>query len=510
MPEYQLFWGDLHTHLEDIERGEEVLQYARQNIDFYAVLCYPFLWEEKKGLRIETVGQREEFLEPWSELQNLARSFHEPGRFVTFLGYEWHGNRTRYGDHNVIYFDESYPLDPAWTLEELYQNLRTRKGIAIPHHTAYLPGQRGKDWSVFDEELSPVMEIFSIHGSSEGCDTPRPLDSNTSMGPRTSGGSFQDALNRGYRIGVIASNDYAGLPGRWGIGRAGVWAEELTRKAIWDAIVSRRTYAVTGDRIVLDVRAEGKPMGSLISAGSSVDVEVFVTASCALDRIELIHNGIVEDTYCHSGKWEREAAESARFKFLFEAGWGPASDYGHSPRDWHWNCHLRLQAGKIVSIEKCFTLLGQRINSLDDTHCSFELLTAGRTLRNPFGMTQGLIFEVEGSPETRLHFEVEEQKFSVSLQELLSGAKLIPLLEESIQRTYRFFGLKREEVENPDTYYHNARKLKLHRAYPERAYRLKHTFRRVPVKRGRNYIYIRVSQRNNQFAWSSPIWIDAS
>jgi len=69
-----------------------------------------------------------------------------PGTFVTFVGYEWHGNRTYYGDHNVFYFDEDNPLDDTDDLPVLFENLKRRRGIAIPHHTAYQVHQRGKDW----------------------------------------------------------------------------------------------------------------------------------------------------------------------------------------------------------------------------------------------------------------------------------------------------------------------------------------------------------------------------
>jgi len=193
MGEYNLYWGDFHTHFEDLDRGDEILRDAQENIDFCTVLCYPFIWERKNGLRVESVGQRPEFLRWWERLRELARAHHDPGRFVTFLGYEWHGNRRRYGDHNVIYFDEDNPLDDTWKLEDLYENLRGRRAIAIPHHTGYCRGWRGKDWDIFDGELSPVMEIFSAHGSSEGCNTPRTMEQNSSMGPRTSGGTFQDA-----------------------------------------------------------------------------------------------------------------------------------------------------------------------------------------------------------------------------------------------------------------------------------------------------------------------------
>ncbi len=84
--------------------------------------------------------------------------------------------RRRWGDHNVFYPADDAPLDDARDLPDLYEHLRRHDGIAIPHHTAYQTGERGKDWATFDERLSPFAEIYSIHGCSEGYGSPLPLE----------------------------------------------------------------------------------------------------------------------------------------------------------------------------------------------------------------------------------------------------------------------------------------------------------------------------------------------
>ena len=80
---------------------------------------------------------------------------------------------------------------------------------------------------------------------------------------------------RGYRIGVIAGSDtHAGLPGRsiprcdrddfmpYPAGLAGVWADELTRQGIFDALRRRHCYGTTGVRIILETFIDEHPMGS--------------------------------------------------------------------------------------------------------------------------------------------------------------------------------------------------------------------------------------------------------
>ena len=508
MEGHKLLWGDFHTHLEDLDHGDDIVRAARDNIDFYAVLCYPFLWERKNGFRVETVGQRPEFLEWWADHTRLAADHNDPGRFVTFLGYEWHGDRTRWGDHNVIYREGVGELDATMNLAELYERLRGRSAFAIPHHTAYRKGRRGKDWDIWDRELSPVMEIYSCHGSSEGSDTPVHLLDNSSMGPRASGGSFRDALARGIRIGVIGSNDGGRLPGRWNMGRAAVWAKDATRKDIWEAIATRRTYAVTGDRIRLDFSVAGVPMGAEGRASGPVDASVAVVGSHAIDRIELIRNGRVVDTCCHNGRWE-EQTSAKRFKLRFVAGWGPCATYGYKPPDrWGWDCAMDVAGGTLVGVEKCFDLMGQRVEVTTPRRCEWHLETAGRNTTTPHGMTQGLVFEIEGTRDTQVHIEAEGQVIEKTLGELSEGPHVIPLLAESERRVRETFGLEVADLGNLDPLYHNARKIKLHRAVPEAAWRLEHTFGDVELERGANDFTVRVTQTNGQLAWSSPVWID--
>jgi hypothetical protein len=54
---------------------------------------------------------------------------------------------------------------------------------------------RFEDWDAYDAALSPVVEVYSSHGSSEGVGTPVPMADNPDMGPRTSGGTYRDALD---------------------------------------------------------------------------------------------------------------------------------------------------------------------------------------------------------------------------------------------------------------------------------------------------------------------------
>ena len=314
MPDLSIYWGDTHDNVyqrrECPVTPERNMQFARSHLDFYAPAYYTAasaVVESKDGrrgrLRLEDWKPAERFDREWCELQELTRHFNEPGAFVTFPGYEWQGDGSS-GDHNVVYREEGNPVVTADTLPELYARLRDLEAIAIPHHTAYQCGLRGKDWSVHDDELSPFVEIFSVHGSSE-TDEERPGLINGKMGPLRGGGTYEDALARGYHVGAICSTDQVGtFPGRYGWGLMACMAENLSRESLWRAFKQRHVYGVTGDRIRLEFRVNDAMMGDVATIDGRREIHVSVVGLDEIDRIEVLHDGRVIHTYCHQGTWD--------------------------------------------------------------------------------------------------------------------------------------------------------------------------------------------------------------
>ncbi len=511
---YKLYWGDghLNVHGKDIwypeltwERLERIFEAAKAHLDFLPIAYYPFIWYEKNGLIIESCGHRDKFLDEWVLIQEAIAKMNSPGTFITFLGYEWHGNRRRYGDHNVYYLKDYMPLDASETLPELYDNLRENEGIAIPHHTAYQVGERGKDWNFHDDDLSPFVEIYSAHGSSEGCDTPFTLNKNMDMGPRTSGGTILEGLERGYRLGITASGDnHRDFAGVWGNGLMAVYAENLTRESIWDAFMKRRIYGVTGDRIKLKFSINDYMMGELIRyQGDPVEVKAEVIGCHIIDKVEIIKNGKVVYTYCHQGRWQLPTYKDViRAKIRIECGWGPQRRFGIkalTPKVWRMS--IEVVDGKLISIEPCFTDFGQKIISTSKNSCEWIFTTKPKSI-------QGIIFEVESPLKGEINIEIDRKVHKFALESLLKQGRIIALKEEAMKMISQQFNLSPEDVENPDVYWHHAWKVKIHRAIPQEAYHVKIKFTDRNLRDGRNYYYLRATQVNGQMAWSSPIWID--
>ena len=161
------------------------------------------------------------------------------------------------------------------------------------------------DWEVEpDAELEPVVEIASVHGSSESPDTPSIIRS------ALPGHFVRDALDRGRRYGFVGSGDrhdgHPGLAQRKPVsgGLAGILSEELTRAGVLEALRTRRVYATNGPRILLRVTLGGGSMGSVLPAppDTRAELSVRVVSPGRLERVDLVHNGVVSELVAAEGR----------------------------------------------------------------------------------------------------------------------------------------------------------------------------------------------------------------
>jgi hypothetical protein len=144
-----------------------------------------------------------------------------------------------------------------------------------------------------------VVEITSVHGTSESPDAPRRIE-----GARK-GHYVRDALARGYRLGFVGSGDsHNGHPGLVHLdgpcgGLAAIVAEDDTRGAIYDALKRRLCWATTGPRIVLWFRRGATRMGGEFTAGEKGEkaeappYSAFAVGTAPISRLELVKNGAI-------------------------------------------------------------------------------------------------------------------------------------------------------------------------------------------------------------------------
>jgi hypothetical protein len=340
--EHRVYFGDLHTHSGQTREGchdrgcgmgsrEDNYGFARRagGLDLYALTDHE--WQVDP----DRVG----------EYFDLADRHEEPGRFVCLPAYEH--TSLLYGHRNIYFGDRVGPLvntnrtngeltfDPELVVSpaELWDRLETAGApfLSVPHH----PSAASHPFAI--EHLHPVhdrlLEVYSSWGSSEYLgDFPR------GVSDRHRGLDVQAAIRRGHRAGLLASSDgHDGHPGDaqsplvkhhhifhfCGSGRAAVLAPELTRSAVFAALMARRCYATTGPPILLDVRLDGVPMGGVARRAASGRPPV-LTVQCeganGLAEIRILRNGHVAHTEpCH-GTW------SHRLEWADQAGRSEAGD----------------------------------------------------------------------------------------------------------------------------------------------------------------------------------------
>ncbi|MFQ6617557.1 MAG: DUF3604 domain-containing protein, partial [Fidelibacterota bacterium] len=287
---YYPYFGDIHQH-SSLSDGMGTIDavYARSrdvyNLDFAALTDHEYF-----------VGN-EIMNSEWEYIKTLGKLFNEPGRFVTFSAYEWTSPRLPkgYGHKNVFFLNPdakmySFSDSTGKTTELLFNNLTKDSAIAVPHHT----GWTGTDWYNHNPEIQPVFEIVSDHGAFEHMGN-EPITHRGGM----PGMFLQDGLASGLIFGFIGSSDGHGLLWHHGISRkrdpwAGgltvVFSKELSRKGIFEGLLSRRAYATSGERIMLNFSINGHWMGEIFESSQYPEIEVLVRGTGKIRYVTLIRN----------------------------------------------------------------------------------------------------------------------------------------------------------------------------------------------------------------------------
>lgn len=227
----------------------------------------------------------------WRYLQAVATKHDVPGTFATLYAYEWTGARYPGPGHKCVYMPrEGLPLvsrDDVPVGRALVQAIKSIGGVASPHHI----GWTGCDEEGHDPVGQPVFEICSCHGCYEHAD--HPLGQRGDLTHQL----VDVMLKKGHRFGFTASSDSHGLlyhhgearkrdPYRTGL--TAVQIPSLHRDDILRALHSRRCYATSGAKILLDVLVNGAPMGSELDTDGPLSVEVVAHGEDTLARIEVI------------------------------------------------------------------------------------------------------------------------------------------------------------------------------------------------------------------------------
>jgi hypothetical protein len=500
----RVYYGDLHNHC-GISYGHGPIEDAYYNaglqLDFASVTGHagwPDIDDEPMPQEVVDYHRNgfAELARNWQRYVEATEAANETGRFATFFGYEIHS--FRYGDRTVISPDAPdapvVPDDPD-ALRELLMTLAARRErrLLLPHHIGYRTGYRGVDWPSVTDAASPIVEIISMHGLAESEDGPFPYLH--TMGPLDGRNTMQAGLAAGHHFGVVGSTDHhSAHPGSFGYGKTGVWAESLSRESIWKALMERRTYAMSGDRIELAFSVNGEPMGGMVrDVGGAREVEVAITGGAPLDRVELLRNNKVvhAEHFPPPDAPAPRPGEPVRGKLVVEFGWGEKGEIVS------WDATIRISGGTVLGVEPRFR--GRDVvDPLDGGAGPFRLsgitpLGPGRdrvtlsttTFGNPTAgtsQTQAVCLELEAPPEATLSVVANGREETLRMADVFVSS-----------RTFYTAGFVSPAV-------------RIHRFVPEAAYTAEFTTTDQGSGAPEDWYYVRALLRNGHGAWSSPVW----
>ena len=456
-PRRRIFWADIHGQTDRTVGTGSVEEYFRFARD---VAGLDVSGHQGNDFQIDA--------EHWEEIQRLIASFHAPGRFVTFLGYEWSGNTPAGGDHNVFFpladratihrsshwqvDDRSDEATDRYPVTELYNEFRGRDDVLLIPHV----GGRACDPSYHEPSLEPVVEVASVHGRFEWL--------------------IAEVLRRRYRVGFVAnSDDHTGRPGAayptshaFGVqgGLTGVCAASLTRQDIFAAYKERSTYATTGERIYLAVQTDDQPMGSAVSTTQPPCLSVEVAGTAPLESVEIRRGlDVVHSEPLGAGRDVR------RVKIV----WGGASLRGRG-RHVTWDGELAVAGARILDVSAfAFDNPGEGVTAWDTGHVAWSSVTCGDH--------DGITVSLDNPEEAAITFTCPLITFSFHPSDLANGA-----IRHDLGGVGRFV----------------VADLAPQAAGPEQvAFRF--TDHGAPA--GEHPYYVRVVQTDGHMAWSSPIYV---
>ncbi len=501
LKDMKVYWGDIHNHCNVTYghgRIEDALEAAKGQLDFVAITPHA-LWPDIPGendprlnwvIDYHTDAFKRLRAGGWDEYVKKSKAANDPDKFLTFTSYECHS--MEHGDHVALCRDYDTPLLECDSVPDLMNKLKGYKAYITPHHMGYQSGFRGYNWDAFDNSgnQTPFVEIFSRHGLAET--DMGDYNYLHDMGPRVFEGSMQYGLEQGHKFGIMCSTDqHAGYPGSYGDGRIGVLCDSLDKDKIWDALGKRHMCGVTGDKIKIDFSINGATMGDVISARKR-EIFVNVEAQNFIDYVDLVKNG--KCIARMSGPFTAEMPEEdvVRAKIKVDFGWNREEEYVH------WAGNLSVTGGEILDVQPCFRgapftapepgehefrVHVNRILMQDKKQVVLDMYTS----KNPNVLTpaqQGVILDVKMPKSASLVADFNGQQFSRKFGDLLVGADahfMRGWLSESIQ---------------------------FNRAATEEAFSVCHFMEDEKAERDTDYYYVRVRQRDGQWAWSSPIWVE--
>jgi len=461
----KLYWGDFHGQSEETIGSGSIERYFSFGRD-YAVL--DILGHQGNDFQVT-----DEF---WDKINRMTAEYYQPGQFVTFPGYEYSANTPLGGDRNVYFASEggqitrsSCELLPGGvsrcpdspTAADLFENLK-KQTDPKPFVFAHVGG-RYAALETHDPELELAVEVHSAWGTFEWL--------------------VDEALSRGYRVGIVGNSDGhkcrpgASYPGASTFGSYGgltcVLAESLKRESVYEALKARHFYATSGARMLAQLRLDlgggrSAMMGDVIEAGAETPVlHVQLAGSAPIESIQVRD---ANQTLATLRPYAPEAL-GKRVKVV----WSGAEVRGRD-RIANWDGGLRVDGNRILKAEPInFWNADQPLRIEDDQQLRWTSSTTG-------GLS-GVILDLADPNSGSLHITTTQGDFTLIVSDIgYEPAEFICGGVEKVLRVYRLPDINEHLLFNFSLPLNN-------------------------LGIGTHPIYIRVEQEDGHLLWTSPVYL---
>jgi hypothetical protein len=286
---YGIYFGYLHAHselsLDASGSPEDAYQNARDlgGLDFFGLTDhgeYLIIWPWQNK---------------WQRMKDAAKDANDPGFYVTLWGFEW--SNPVLGHINVTNTPDFTNSISTFGITRLYDWLIQQSGgFGRFNHPGDYDFIRLEllHLKPYPDAVDQMVGIENYNGS-DGFDDYYYSGSWWSFIPF----SYWDVGNlRRWYLGSLGGQDNHSED--WGFRnefRTAVLAEELTRKSIVDAYMSRRFYATEDKDLHLDFRCQGYPMGSRLSGvWRKFKVRAWDESGDTFREVRLYRNGKLIET----------------------------------------------------------------------------------------------------------------------------------------------------------------------------------------------------------------------
>ncbi len=279
----KIFFGDVHTHTQCSD-GRLPLEQKYRELALHRGCDFWCLTDHAYDLTTERTAR----------IKEVLAAHNEDDRFVTIPGYEWtcsdgHGKpcaRKMYGHRNVHFRgDMEVVCDGISPLSNTPQTLVDALNKTGQEYVVFNHFHCGDPQSF--HEVDEGFEVSSWCGNWF-----RDTRADAKTFPHA---SLADLCDHGFRGAVVAGSDhgseayYTGLPAEL----TAVCTDRLTRDGVFDALKQGRTYATTGQKVLLRFTVNDVPPGRDQDdvAGAVRAIRITIGSALPVVGIQIVRNG---------------------------------------------------------------------------------------------------------------------------------------------------------------------------------------------------------------------------